>query len=623
MSKKVIGIDLGTSTSCVSVFENGEPTVIVNSEGKRTTPSVIGFDKDGTRVVGDAAERQAVVNPKKTIYEIKRFMGNTYDESKAEAKRVTYEVINDGGYPKINVNDRKYTPQELSAAILQKMKKTAEDYVGEEIKDAVITVPAYFSDTQRQATKEAGEIAGLNVMRIINEPTAAALAYGLDKGDKDLNIAVFDAGGGTFDVTIMNYGAGVFEVLSTNGDTHLGGSDFTEKISNWIAAEFKKDTDIDILGDAMAMQRVREAAEKAKIELSTASSTDINLPYLSAANGTPQHFMKSLSRAKFEQMVNELVERHATPCKKALGAAKLTAKDIDEVILVGGTTRIPAIQKKVKEIFGKEPSKSINPDEAVSLGASIQGAVLAGDDKVGNVVLLDVNSVPLGIQTMNDVFAKIIDENVTIPTSQSQTFTTAQDNQTEVQVAVYQGTRQFCKDNKLIGNFNLTGILPARRGIPQIEVTLDIDANGILKVSAKDKGTGKEQSIRIEGSSNLSKAEIERMKADAKANEEADKKKKKEIDEINNAEAFAYTTENLLKDNADKMTDDDKKTINDKLAALREALGKKDIEMIKQCRIELENAWETVSKKVYGTQSTNENSNEKKDGTEEVKVEEV
>lgn len=626
MNKKVIGIDCGTSTSACAVFEGGSPVIIVNSEGKRTTPSVVSFDKDGTRVVGDAAQRQAVARPKNTVYEIKRFMGNTYKESEKEAKRVTYDVIDDNGYPRVKVEDRKFTPQEISATILQKMKKSAEDYLGEEVTDAVITVPAYFSDAQRQATKEAGEIAGLNVKRIINEPTAAALAYGLDKGDKDMNIAVFDAGGGTFDITIMNYGSGVFEVLSTNGNTHLGGSDFTERISNWIVSEFKEDNGIDVSKDAMAMQRIREAAEKAKIELSTSLSTDINLPYLSAKEGTPIHFCKSLTRAKFEQISEDLVEQHSEPCINALKSAGMNPSDIDEVILIGGTTRIPAIQKKVKEIFGKEPSKSINPDEAVALGASVQGAVLAGDDSVNGVVLLDVTPLSLGIQTLNDVFVPLIDANSTIPCSKSQIFSTAQDNQTDTDIFVYQGERKLASANKLIGQFRLSGILPAKRGIPQIEVTFDINADGILTVKAIDKATNKEQSIRIEQSSNLSKDEIERMKAEAKENEEADKKKTESAKKLNDAESIVYSAEQMVKDNKDKISDEDIKEINDGITKLKENISSKDMDSLDASKKALEEKLQKISEKLYSKvndKDSDEKEKPKDTGTEEADYKEV
>ena len=520
---KIVGIDLGTGNSCISVFEGGNPVVIVNSEGKRTTPSVIGFDK-GEIKVGESAKRQAVTNPKNTVHSIKRFMGNTYKECEDEATRVQYNVVNEGGYPRVEIEGKKYTPQELSAMILQKMKKTAEDYLGEEVKEAVITVPAYFSDSQRQATKEAGEIAGLNVRRIINEPTAAALAYGIDKASDDRIVAVIDAGCGTYDVSILSFGGGVFEVLSTNGNTHLGGDDFDQVIIDWLVDEFLKKEGEDISKDPMAMQRLKEAAEKAKIELSTSTSTEINLPYIIPVNGEPKHLVETLTRAKFEQLATKLINMHKDPINKALKDAKIDTKDVNDVILVGGTTRIPAIQELVKDIFGKEPSHAVNPDEAVALGASIQGAVLNKEEGVGDIVLLDVTPLTLGIETLGGVMTKLIDANTTIPFKKSETFSTAADNQTEVTIHVLQGERPMAADNKSIGKFNLTGIMPAKRGIPQIEVTFDIDANGILTVSAKDKATGREQKIRIEASSNLSKEEVERMKAEAAANAEADKK---------------------------------------------------------------------------------------------------
>ena len=507
---KIIGIDLGTSTSCVSVFEGGQPTVIVNSEGNRTTPSVVGF-KDGERKVGDAARRQAITNPKNTVYAIKRFMGMPFANIADEAKRVTYDVVNEGGFPRVSIDNRKYTPQEISATILQKMKKTAEDYLGTEVSEAVITVPAYFNDDQRKATMEAGQIAGLNVKRIINEPTAAALAYGIDKSDKDMNIVVYDIGGGTSDVSILNFGGGVFEVISTNGDSHLGGEDFDQAIVNWVVEEFKKQEGADVSTDSMAMQRIKEAAEKAKIELSTAMSTEINLPYLAPVNGTPKHFVASLSRAKFEQLIEPLYKKLVDLCNEALKLSKLEVKDIDEVILVGGSTRIPKVVEAAKSVFQKEPSKAVNPDEAVSLGACIQGAVLGGEEGVGEIVLLDVTPLNLGIETLGGVMTTLIDANSTIPCDKEQVFSTAADNQTEVTINLLQGNRPMASQNKSIGRFNLTGILPAKRGIPQIAVKISINANGIIEVSATDKGTGKAQSIRVEGSSSLSKEEIEQM----------------------------------------------------------------------------------------------------------------
>lgn len=612
---KIIGCDLGTGNSCIAVFEGKEPVVIANSEGKRTTPSIVAYTKEGEWKVGDAAKRQAIINPKNTVYSIKRFMGETYDQCKSEIERVTYDVENDNGYPKVKIGDRKYTPQEISARILQKMKKTAEDYLGTEVKDAVITVPAYFSDSQRQATKEAGEIAGLNVKRIINEPTAAALAYGLDKSDKDMNIAVFDSGCGTFDISILNFGGGVFEVLSTNGNTHLGGDDFDQVIIDWLVDEFKKDEGIDLKNDPMAMQRLKDAAEKAKIELSSSMTTEINLPYISAVDGVPKHLVKNLTRAKFEQLSHNLIEKHVEPCKKALADAKLDVKDIDEVILVGGTTRIPAIQKKVKEIFGKEPSKGVNPDEAVAMGASIQGAVLNKEKGVGDIVLLDVTPLTLGIETMGGVMTKLIDANTTIPCKKSETFSTAADNQTEVTIHVLQGERPMAKDNKSIGLFNLTGILPAKRGVPQIEVTFDIDANGILNVSAKDKATGKEQSIRIEASSGLSDEEIKRMKAEAEANADADKKAKETADAINKADSTVFQNEQMIDQFKDKLTDDDKSAIQTKIDALKEAIKNKEVDKFENLEKEIVDAWQSFSSKIYSQQ------NAEKPKTEEPKTE--
>ena len=520
---KIIGIDLGTTNSCVAVFEGNEPVVIANSEGKRTTPSVVGFVKDGERKVGDPAKRQAITNPQNTVYSIKRFMGETYEQSRKEAEAMPYKVVNDGGYPRVEIEGRKYTPQEISAMVLQKMKKTAEDYLGQEVTDAVITVPAYFSDSQRQATKEAGQIAGLNVQRIVNEPTAAALAYGVDKANKDMKIAVFDLGGGTFDISILEFGGGVFEVLSTNGDTHLGGDDFDQVIIKWLADGFKADEGIDLTKDPMAMQRLKEAAEKAKIELSSSTSTEINLPYISAEGGVPKHLVKTLTRAQFEQLAHDLIQACLVPCQNAIRDAKLQTSDIDEVILVGGSSRIPAVQTLVKNYFGKEPSKGVNPDEVVAVGAAIQGAILNKESGVGDIVLLDVTPLTLGIETMGGVMTKLIEANTTIPAKKSEIFSTAVDNQTAVTIHVLQGERPMAAQNKSIGQFNLEGIAPARRGVPQIEVTFDIDANGILNVSAKDKATGKEQKIRIEASSGLSQEEIDRMKAEAEQNAAADK----------------------------------------------------------------------------------------------------
>ena len=595
---KIIGIDLGTGNSCISVFEGGNPTVVVNSEGKRTTPSVIGFDK-GEIKVGESAKRQAVTNPKNTVHSIKRFMGNTYKECEEEATRVQYNVVNEGGYPRVDIDGKKYTPQELSAMILQKMKKTAEDYLGEEVKEAVITVPAYFSDSQRQATKEAGQIAGLNVRRIINEPTAAALAYGIDKANEDRIVAVVDAGCGTYDVSILSFGGGVFEVLSTNGNTHLGGDDFDQVIIDWLVDEFLKQEGEDLSKDSMAMQRLKEAAEKAKIELSTSTSTEINLPYIMPVKGEPKHLVVTLTRAKFEQLASELIKQHEKPIIEALKSAKLDAKDVNDVILVGGTTRIPAIQELVKKVFGKEPSHAVNPDEAVALGASIQGAVLNKEAGVGDIVLLDVTPLTLGIETLGGVMTKLIDANTTIPFKKSETFSTAADNQTEVTVHVLQGERPMAADNKSIGKFNLTGIMPAKRGIPQIEVTFDIDANGILTVSAKDKATGKEQKIRIEASSNLSKEEIERMKAEAEANAEADKKVREEADAVNKGEALAFATEKTLEEQKDNVTAEEKEKIEGYVKELREAVANKNVSKINETEAAINATWNSISERIY------------------------
>ncbi len=596
---KIIGIDLGTTNSCVAVFEGNEPVVIANSEGKRTTPSVVGFVKDGERKIGDPAKRQAITNPKNTVYSIKRFMGETYEQCRKEAERVPFSVVNEGGYPRVDIDGRKYTPQEISAMILQKMKKTAEDYLGQEVTDAVITVPAYFSDSQRQATKEAGQIAGLNVRRIVNEPTAAALAYGVDKANKDMKIAVFDLGGGTFDISILEFGGGVFEVLSTNGDTHLGGDDFDQKIIDWLVDGFKQDEGIDLSKDPMAMQRLKEAAEKAKIELSSTTSTEINLPYISAEGGVPKHLVKTLTRAQFEQLCHDLIQACLAPCQKAISDAKLSTSDIDEVILVGGSSRIPAVQELVKNYFGKEPSKGVNPDEVVAVGASIQGAILNKEGGVGDIVLLDVTPLTLGIETMGGVMTKLIDANTTIPCKKSEVFSTAADNQTEVTIHVLQGERPMAAQNKSIGQFNLTGIAPARRGVPQIEVTFDIDANGILNVSAKDKATGKEQSIRIEASSGLSKEEIDRMKAEAEQNAENDKKEREKIDKLNQADSMIFTTENFLKDNADKIPADKKPAIEDALNKLKDAHKAADVAAIDTAMAALNTAVQAASAQMY------------------------
>ena len=596
---KVIGIDLGTTNSCVAVFEGSEPVVIANSEGKRTTPSVVGFVKDGDRKVGDPAKRQAITNPKNTVYSIKRFMGETYAQSQKEAEAMPYTVVNEGGYPRVEIEGRKYTPQEISAMVLQKMKKTAEDYLGQEVTDAVITVPAYFSDSQRQATKEAGQIAGLNVQRIVNEPTAAALAYGVDKANKDMKIAVFDLGGGTFDISILEFGGGVFEVLSTNGDTHLGGDDFDQVIINWLADGFKAEEGVDLRKDPMAMQRLKEAAEKAKIELSSSTSTEINLPYITAVDGMPKHLVKTLTRAQFEQLAHNLIQACLVPCQNAVRDAKLSTSDIDEVILVGGSSRIPAVQTFVKNYFGKEPSKGVNPDEVVAVGAAIQGAILNKEEGVGDIVLLDVTPLTLGIETMGGVMTKLIDANTTIPCKKSEVFSTAADNQTEVTIHVLQGERPMAAQNKSIGQFNLTGIAPARRGVPQIEVTFDIDANGILNVSAKDKATGKEQSIRIEASSGLSEDEINRMKAEAEQNAAADKAEREKIDKMNQADSMIFTTENFLKDNGDKIPADKKPGVEQALQQLKDAHKAGDVAAIDTAINNLNTVMQAASQQMY------------------------
>ena len=597
---KIIGIDLGTTNSCVSVFEGSEPVVITNSEGKRTTPSVVGFVKDGERKVGDPAKRQAITNPTNTVFSIKRFMGETYAQSQKEAERVPFNVVNENGYPRVDIEGRKYTPQEISAIILQKMKKTAEDYLGQEVTDAVITVPAYFSDSQRQATKEAGQIAGLNVQRIVNEPTAAALAYGVDKANKDMKIAVFDLGGGTFDISILEFGGGVFEVLSTNGDTHLGGDDFDQVIIDWLVNGFKADEGIDLSKDPMAMQRLKEAAEKAKIELSSSTSTEINLPYISAEGGVPKHLVKTLTRSQFEQLAHSLIQACLVPCQNAIRDAKLNTSDIDEVILVGGSSRIPAVQTLVKNYFGKEPSKGVNPDEVVAIGAAIQGAILNKESGVGNIVLLDVTPLTLGIETMGGVMTKLIEANTTIPCKKSETFSTAVDNQTAVTIHVLQGERPMAAQNKSIGQFNLEGIAPARRGVPQIEVTFDIDANGILNVSAKDKATGKEQAIRIEASSGLSQEEIDRMKAEAEANAAADKAERERVDKLNQADSMIFTTENFLKDNGDKIPADQKPGIEAALQQLKDAHKAGDVAAIDSAINNLNQVMQAASAQMYG-----------------------
>ena len=608
---KIIGIDLGTTNSCVAVFEGNEPVVIANSEGKRTTPSVIGFVENGERKVGDPAKRQAITNPKNTVYSIKRFMGENWQQTEKEISRVPYSVVNEGGYPRVDIDGRKYTPQEISAMVLQKMKKTAEDYLGQEVTEAVITVPAYFSDSQRQATKEAGQIAGLNVKRIVNEPTAAALAYGVDKANKDMKIAVFDLGGGTFDISILEFGGGVFEVLSTNGDTHLGGDDFDQVIIDWLVQEFKNDEGADLKGDPMAMQRLKEAAEKAKIELSSSTSTEINLPYIMPVGGVPKHLVKTLTRAKFEQLAHGLIQACLAPCQKAIADAKLSTADIDEVILVGGSSRIPAVQTLVKNYFGKEPSKGVNPDEVVAVGAAIQGAILNKEGGVGDIVLLDVTPLTLGIEIMGGVMTKLIEANTTIPCKKSEVFSTAADNQTEVTIHVLQGERPMASQNKSIGQFNLTGIAPARRGIPQIEVTFDIDANGILKVSAKDKATGKEQAIRIEASSGLSQDEINRMKAEAEQNAENDKKERERVDKMNQADSMIFQTENQLQELGDKLPAQHKPAIEQALQQLKDAHKSGDIAAIDTAMNNLNQAWQTASQQMYqgaqGAQAGQEN----------------
>lgn len=605
---KVAGYDLGTSNSCACIFENGEAVVIANSEGKRTTPSIVGFDENGERKVGEPAKRQAVTNPKNTVYEIKRFMGNTYSESKNEAERVSYSVVDESGFPRVDINGRKYSPQEISAIILQKMRNTVEDYVGTDVKDCVITVPAYFNDAQRQATKDAAAIAGMNCLRIINEPTAAALAYGLDKADKELKIAVFDFGGGTLDLTILEFGGGVFEVLSTDGDTHLGGSDIDQKIIEWLADEFKNDEGIDLLKDPIALQRLKEAAEKAKIELSSTTSTEINLPYITAEGGVPKHLVKTLTRAKFEQLINDIIKRSIEPCERALNSAKLSKTDIDEILLVGGTTRIPAVQDAVKKFFGKEPSKGVNPDEAVAQGAAIQGAILNGDSSVGDVVLLDVTPLNLGISTVGDVMTTMIEANTTIPTKKTMKFSNAENNQSMASIVVFSGNRPMAHDNKLLGEFNIE-ITPSPKGTNEIEVSFDIDANGILTVSAVDKVLNKPSNIKIEASSNLSKEEIERMKAEAEANAEADKKKKEEIDAINNADSLIFSIKRSMDDMGDKVSEDDKNEITKAIDSLEKATSTKNVYDVKKYQEELQNKWYSVVQKAYQQGNPNETPN--------------
>ena len=630
---KIIGIDLGTTNSCVAVFEGSEPVVITNSEGKRTTPSIVSFDGNGERKVGDPAKRQAITNPKRTIFSIKRFMGENWAQVQREISRVPYPVVNENNMPRVDIDGRLYTPQEISAMILQKMKKTAEDYLGQEVTEAVITVPAYFSDSQRQATKEAGMIAGLDVKRIVNEPTAAALAYGVDKANKDMKIAVFDLGGGTFDISILEFGGGVFEVLSTNGDTHLGGDDFDQVIIDWLAEEFKAEEGMDLKTDPMALQRLKEAAEKAKIELSSTTSTEINLPYITATATGPKHLVKTLTRAKFESLAHNLIQACLEPCKKAMSDAGLSTSEIDEVILVGGSSRIPAVQKLVEEYFGKAPSKGVNPDEVVAVGAAIQGAILNKEEGVSDIVLLDVTPLSMGIETLGGVMTKLIDANTTIPCKQSQVFSTAADNQTEVTIHVLQGERPMASQNKSIGQFNLTGIAPARRGVPQIEVTFDIDANGILKVSAKDKATGKEQAIRIEASSGLSKEEIERMKAEAEANADADKKEREKIDKLNEADSMVFQTEKQLEELGDKIPADKKAPIETAAKKLKEAHQAQDIAAIDTAIAELNAAWQTASAEMYaqsgaqgaqGAQNnTQNNSQSNNDNVQDGEFEEV
>lgn len=621
--KKIIGIDLGTTNSCVSILEGKDPVVISNNEGHRTTPSVVAFAENGERKIGDPAKRQAITNAKNTVYSIKRFMGESYDKISGEIARIPYSVINDKGIPKVSVENKKYTPQEISAIILQKMKKTAEDYIGHEVKDAVITVPAYFSDSQRQATKEAGEIAGLNVLRIINEPTAAALSYGLDKKNKDMKIAVFDLGGGTFDISILEIGSGVFEVLSTNGNTHLGGDDFDNAIVDWLAEGFKSEYNVDLKKDSIASQRLKEAAEKAKIELSNSTQTEINLPYIIPIDGMPKHLVKTMKRAEFEKICDNLIQATVEPCKKALSDAGLKPEEVEEVILVGGSTRIPAIQDVVEKVFKKKPSKGVNPDEAVAVGAAIQGAVLSGE--LTDIVLLDVTPLSLGIETLGGVFTKLIESNTTIPTKKSEVFSTAADNQSSVEIHVIQGERAMAKDNKTIGRFHLDGIPPAPRGIPQIEVIFDIDANGIINVSAKDKATNKVQQIRIEASSGLSEDEIKRMKQEAEINADADKKIKEEVEKINVADTLIFQTEKQLKEFGDKVTVEDKEQMQKLIKELEVAKNNKDFSEIERISKSIEQIWHKVSQTMYESANSQQPEEGKKgdEQTEDVQYEEV
>lgn len=623
---KVIGIDLGTGNSCVSVFEGGNPIVIANSEGKRTTPSIVGFDKNGERKIGDSAKRQAVTNPKNTVYEIKRLMGNAYSECEQEINRVTYDITNENGHPRININGKKYSPEEISAMILQKMKKTAEDYLGEEVKECVVTVPAYFNDVQRNATKDAAEIAGMKCLRIINEPTAAAIAYGIDKSDKEMKVAVWDCGSGTHDVSILDFGSGVFEVLASDGDTHLGGSDFDERITDWLVDEFKKEEGQDLSKDPMALQRLKEASEKAKVELSSSVSTEINLPYITAVDGMPKHLVKTLTRAKFESLIDDLVKRTIEPCRTALKAAGLTTKDIDEVILVGGSSRIPCLQKAVEDFFGKTPSHGVNPDEAVAIGASIQGAILNKEDGVGDIVLLDVTPLNLGIETMGGVLTTMVESNTTIPCKKTMTFSNATDMQSAASIMVYSGNRPMASQNKMLGQFNID-ITPSPKGVNQIEVSFDIDANGILTVSAVDKALNKPNKITIESSSNLTKEEIERMKAEAEANADADKKLKETADKINMADSMSFSIEKSMDEMKDKIDDADKEEIKKITSNLKKAASERNVSDIEKYQKELEEKWSPIIQKVYQSQqanNSNTSSNEQKaDNVEDVDFEEV